>query len=245
MEAWTKGGSAAGIPPPRSEILININSPIFGGCGAIIAGDYKLAMNPEPYESKVYAKTRKALAAKDSSVSKEEWLNVLIKVHAEVLGANGFFLFNIIKNPFEMEEEDCTEDVEHCSNLYGNEDFADIQAELEAKWAKYQMEAVPTTFKWADDGPLASPDNFGGMWDSWRDGSNNPKAQYIGMDLDDSQVESLNSKLVAYISSKVGDFGISWNAMSAGLVSVMGGVVGILSAYRLGKVHGKYSDLGP
>jgi len=83
------------------------------------------------------------------------------------------------------------------------------------------------------------------MWDSWRDGSNNPKAQYIGMDLDDSQVESLNSKLVAYISSKVGDFGISWNAMSAGLVSVMGGVVGILSAYRLGKAHGKYSDLGP
>jgi hypothetical protein len=51
---------------------------------------------------------------------------------------------------------------------------------LEGKWAAWQREAVPSTFAWEDDGPLADPALFGNMWAPWRDGDDTPKAHYFG-----------------------------------------------------------------
>ena len=96
FDAWVAGGSTVeGVDAPRSELLVNINSAIFGGSGALHVGEYKLMVNPEPSESKIYAKTRKALAAKEGVLEPEEFQSILTIVHAEVLGSAEKYIFNI------------------------------------------------------------------------------------------------------------------------------------------------------
>lgn len=249
FDAWVEGGSDAdGVDAPRDEMLVNINSALFGGSGALVVGDYKLIVNPEPAESKIYAKTRKALVAKQGILDQDDFQKILTIVHADVLGSATKYLFNIKQNQFEAEEDGCS-DAEACSNLYDNAEFADVRQQLEQVWAKFQLESAPTTFMWADDGPLADPDLFGGMWDAWRDGDNTPKAQYFGLSVLDSDkfagvsdmlhkgsasATGLASSLTATGSS--GSFG-----MMAVALTVFGGVVGMVS-YRAGKRHGGYES---
>lgn len=44
------------VDGPREEVLININSKLFGGSGALRVGDYKIIVNANPEESKIYSK---------------------------------------------------------------------------------------------------------------------------------------------------------------------------------------------
>ena len=165
---------------PRDEMLINLNSDLFAGSGAVRVGDYKLIVNPEPVESTIYAKVRKALAAEKGTVTMDGLTSIMKKVHADTIVKTKVYLFNVIKNPFERTDKEC-DDVEECHSLYLLDDFAETREKLEKKWAEYQQEMVPSNFKWEDDGPLADPSLFDGVWSAWRDGDNTPKAHYYGL----------------------------------------------------------------
>ena len=165
---------------PRDEMLINLNSDLFAGSGAVRVGDYKLIVNPEPVESTIYAKVRKALAAEKGTVTMDGLTSIMKKVHADTIVKTKVYLFNVLKNPFERTDKEC-DDVEECHSLYLLDDFAETREKLEKKWAEYQQEMVPSNFKWEDDGPLADPSLFDGVWSAWRDGDNTPKAHYYGL----------------------------------------------------------------
>merc|ERR1711998_785444 len=101
---------------------------------------------------------------------------------------------------------------------------------------------APTTFMWADDGPLANPDLFGGMWDAWRDGDNTPKAQYFGMgSLTSAQFDGITDALggsmgakqtATSLASSIGNMGAevlkagSAGSSSAGMMAVAFAVFG-------------------
>jgi hypothetical protein len=88
-----------------------------------------------------------------------------------------FRIFNVAKNAAESEEGGC-EDVESCSNLYGNDDFKAVNIALMDQWKTYRDAAGPSSLKWEDDGPLANPSLFGGFWAAWRDDQGVPYATY-------------------------------------------------------------------
>jgi arylsulfatase A-like enzyme len=181
-----------GTDAPRNEMLINLNSDLFAGSGAVRVGDYKLIVNPEPSESTIYAKVRKALAAQKGTVSKTDLSDILTKVHSDTIAKTKVYLFNVIKNPFERTDKEC-DDVEECHSLYLLDDFEDVRTSLEKKWAEYQQEMIPSNFKWEDDGPLADPSLFDGVWSAWRDGDNTPKAHYYGLSRLDEDTEASSS----------------------------------------------------
>lgn len=246
LDSWLAGGDAA-----RTELLVNINSALFAGSGALIVGDYKMMINAEPAESRIYAKTRNALAAKQGKLSSDEFSSVLRLVQQEVIGEPEHFLFNLAKNPNEADTGACP-DTEACSNLWGNPDFADVQADLVKKWASFEREAVPSSFAWADDGPLANPELFGEMWAPWRDSEGSPKALYFGMQaLDEegsaqvvktlgqySQVDDTTSRLSAVMATAAG-------TTLPGLVALVSllSAVGFV-AYRAGSRQ-SYKEIGP
>ena len=148
----------ADAPPPRGAVLINMNSAHFGEAGALIVGDFKYATNAEPSEAGIYAHVRKALAKGSAPLE-----NLVAAARDEVVGATTPTLFNIAKNP--NERTDCdTEDIEESCDLYAHPAYVEVREELEKRWAQYRSEMVESTFAWADDGPLADPALFDGMW---------------------------------------------------------------------------------
>ena len=170
----------AGAAPPRSDVLININSALFAGSGAIRVGDHKLMVNPEPNESSIYSKVRKALAAQKGAVPTDTFQSIVAQAHKDALGAPSISLFDLKKNPYERTDCTTSDPAESC-NLYDVAAYADVRADLEQKWASWQQEAQPSTFAWEDDGPLADPALFGSVWAPWRDGDDTPKAHYFGL----------------------------------------------------------------
>ena len=161
-------------PPPRDEVLINMNSAHFGEAGALIVGDFKYATNAEPSEAGIYAHVRKALAKGSAPLE-----NLVAAARDEVVGATTPTLFNIAKNP--NERTDCgTEDVEESCDLYDHPAYVEVREALERRWAQYRSEMVESTFAWADDGPLADPALFDGVWAPWRDKAG-PRATYAGL----------------------------------------------------------------
>ena len=174
--------SASGVAgaAPRSDVLININSALFAGSGAIRVGDHKLMVNPEPNESSIYSKVRKALAAQKGAVPTDTFQSIVAQAHKDALGAPSISLFDLKKNPYERTDCTTSDPAESC-NLYDVAAYADVRADLEQKWASWQQEAQPSTFAWEDDGPLADPALFGSVWAPWRDGDDTPKAHYFGL----------------------------------------------------------------
>lgn len=162
-------------PPPRDEVLINMNSAHFGEAGALIVGDFKYTTNAEPSEAAVYAHVRRALA-KEAAPNVE---NLIADARNEVVGATTPTLFDLAKNP--AERTDCaTIDAAESCDLYAHPDYRAVRASLEARWAQYRAEMVASTFAWADDGPLADPALFDGVWAPWRDAAG-PRATYAGL----------------------------------------------------------------
>lgn len=95
------------------------------------------------------------------------------------------YLFDLEANPSESVTEDCglhpnIERVKECSNLYNIPAFKDVRRKLEGIMKRAEMESVPPTMRWTDDGPLADPMSFGG-WVPWRDESGDPLASYAGL----------------------------------------------------------------
>ena len=171
---WSDITSTTKPPSKKDEdkvILINQNSALFGGSGALLMGDYKLVVNPDPREVAIYAKVREKLASsRGSSVD-----SILAAAHRQVLGETHYALYDVVKNPSEL-DDDASCDV--CRNLYDVPAFAAVRAKLERKWAEFQTIAVPSSFAWEDDGPLADPALFDGIWAPWRDDDDRPRASY-------------------------------------------------------------------
>lgn len=168
-----------GPPPPRSEILINLNSDLFGGSGALRSGSFKLMVNPEAKEAAIYSKVRNALSTYSATVTADAFDKIVAEVHSQVLGQPRFYLFDLENNPTERDDGKC-DNPANCFNLYDNPDYRDVVDRLQDAWRRYQSEAAPSSFAWEDDGPLADPSLFVGFWGPWRDNDNVPLASYLG-----------------------------------------------------------------
>ncbi|CAN0418182.1 unnamed protein product, partial [Discosporangium mesarthrocarpum] len=163
----------------RESVLIHLNSPYFGGSGAVRKGHFKLINHPEPNQHLVVNAVRDELMEEGLAVSRDVLANITAEVLVNLgLSEPDMYLFDLSVNPSEDTSGSCAQ-IEACSNLYGNPAYADIQGELEGLWEAAHQEQVPTTFLWANDGPLGDPANFGG-WLPWRDDEGAPLALYFG-----------------------------------------------------------------
>ena len=232
--------------PPRTEVLININSALFAGSGAVRVGDYKLMVNPEPNESAIYSKVRKALAAQKGAVPTDTFQAVVAQAHKDALGGASVLLFDLRANPYER--TDCaTGDAASC-NLYEVAAYADVRNDLEQRWASWQQEAQPSSFAWEDDGPLADPALFDNMWAPWRDGDDTPKAHYFGLlgmdktgdadaaaDADAAPAEDFATRYAA-TALDAETVAASPAAASTGLVALVSFVVGAVFSSKVAAV---------
>lgn len=113
------------------------------------------------------------------------------EVHKQLhLSQPRMYLFDLEANPSESVTEDCgvhpnMQRVKECSNLYNIPAFKDVRRKLEGIMKRAEMESVPPTMRWTDDGPLADPMSFGG-WVPWRDESGDPLASYAGLTYDEN-----------------------------------------------------------
>ena len=64
--------------------------------------------------------------------------------------------------------------------MYDHPAYVEVREAMERRWAQYRSEMVESTFAWADDGPLADPALFDGVWAPWRDRAG-PRATYAGL----------------------------------------------------------------
>lgn len=160
---------------PRTEIVHNVNSELFGSAGAIRIGPYKLVVEARVTESEIYEYGMHML--QDDNWDEAELSQV---IHQKLLRSPGLVsLFNVERNPNEVNRSDCAEVVvEECRNLVDIPAYATLKTRLMDRLDKLRMAAVPSTEQWTDDGPLADPQLFGGVWSPWRDDQNLPYATY-------------------------------------------------------------------
>jgi arylsulfatase I/J len=195
--AWAGPRSPVGGPAPqvRKDMVINLNSHFFGNSGAVRIGDMKLMRNPDPREAVIYSKVKQRLQHGEAQLVEEELFRMTQSVLGEmgiVLGTNAAaqsYMFNVTSNMGERLDGSCS-DPAACQNLYGHPDYAEEQARLEDFFDKQVTSMAPATFKWQDDGPLADPANFGGVWTPWRDERGEPLAMYYGMQGEPLQPEA-------------------------------------------------------
>ena len=162
-----------GTPPPRTEILHNMNSATFGNAGALRMGDYKLIVEAKVTESEVYTYGQHILQDADFDAA-----DLAAIISKKLLKNEGTFsIFNIAKNPTETDDGEC-EDAEACSNIFEMDAFSSTRIALLDRWKAYRDSMGRSALVWEDDGPLTNPDLFGGFWTSWRDEAGQPYALY-------------------------------------------------------------------
>ena len=154
----------AGERSARRHIAHNINSDLFGSAGALRIGEYKLIVEARVSESEIYEYGQHML--QDDDWDLKELSQV---IHQKLLRSPGDqHLYNVAKNPSELDTRECDE-LEACANLYDDPLFAEVQAMMLDKWAELESLNPDSNELWLDDGPLADPANFGGVWTPWRD----------------------------------------------------------------------------
>lgn len=170
-DAFVSGASAAASQ--RTHVAHNINSELFGAAGALRVGEYKLIVEARVTESEIYEYGQHML--QDDNWDQSELSQV---IHQKLLRTPGTTsLFDVVANPNELDEEGC-DDARSCRNLYDLDEFADVKATILEKWAELRDSTPESTEIWLDDGPLADPALFGGVWTPWRDDLGMPYATY-------------------------------------------------------------------
>ncbi|KAH8047343.1 sulfuric ester hydrolase [Aureococcus anophagefferens] len=170
-DAFVSGASAAASQ--RTHVAHNINSELFGAAGALRVGEYKLIVEARVTESEIYEYGQHML--QDDNWDQSELSQV---IHQKLLRTPGTTsLFDVVANPNELDEDDC-DDARSCRNLYDLDEFADVKATILEKWAELRDSTPESTEIWLDDGPLADPALFGGVWTPWRDDLGMPYATY-------------------------------------------------------------------
>ena len=82
-------------------------------------------VNPEPNESSIYSKVRKALAAQKGAVPTDTFQSIVAQAHKDALGAPSISLFDLKKNPYERTDCTTSDPAESC-NLYDVAAYADV-----------------------------------------------------------------------------------------------------------------------
>ncbi|KAJ8602785.1 hypothetical protein CTAYLR_002591 [Chrysophaeum taylorii] len=149
---------------PREELVHNVNSELFGSAGALRVGDFKLVVEARVTESEIYEYGQHML--QDDNWDPSELSQV---IHQKLLRTPGStYLFNIHENPTESDD----------MNLFEDPRYRAVRDMMLAKWDELKNLSRPSTELWLDDGPLADPALFGGVWTPWRDDQNYPYATY-------------------------------------------------------------------
>jgi hypothetical protein len=149
------------------QVVLNLNSNLWGGSGALIVGNYKLIVNPNPKEAKIYAHVRQQLA-QAPEVKHVDLTDTVKGVVSDLLSTAEIYLFKLDENPSEDDSGEC-ESLAACHNLWSKSAFSHVQMRMVERMEELRAQMVPSTFRWEDDGPWADPRNFGGVWSSWRD----------------------------------------------------------------------------
>jgi len=156
----------------RTEIVHNVNSDLFGGAGALRVGDFKLVVASRVSESEIYEYGVHML--QDDVWDQAELSQV---IHQKLLRSPGASsLFDVSRNPNEIDDPVGCADPAACRDLYDHPDYRDVRLALRARFD--DLQPSPSTEQWTDDGPLADPKLFGGVWSPWRDDLNFPYATY-------------------------------------------------------------------
>lgn len=157
----------------RTEIVHNVNSDLFGNAGALRVGDFKLVVEARVTESEIYDYGVHML--QDDNWDQAELSQV---IHQKLLRSPGLTsLFDVRRNPNELDAEDCGRAAE-CTNLADHPAYTKIRDALLDRLDALRKSVTPSTEQWADDGPLADPQLFNGVWSPWRDDQNLPYATY-------------------------------------------------------------------
>lgn len=181
-----------GASSPREEVLVNRNSDLWGGGGALVRGRYKLLVENSVGDAVLYRAGQAYLQTQDYTVS--DLSQALQERREEVFPQPNFFLFDLEANPSEDDSGSCAASgggvdaaasfasapPAACANLWSSEDaeVAVVREELLASWAAHGEALAPSNELFADDGPLAHPDWFGGTWSPWRDEAGVPYSTY-------------------------------------------------------------------
>jgi hypothetical protein len=179
-DAASAATAAASVEGARTEVLINVNSALFGNSAALRAGDYKILVNPNPQEATIYMKVKAHLQSSSVELTADEVAAVASEMtHVIVDGKK--YIFNLAKNPTEIDSPNSCDDIEACGNLADVKGYEKLQADLEARLTALRLAAAPSSFAWQDDGILANPQLFNNLWTPWRDDNGNPKVVYQGL----------------------------------------------------------------
>lgn len=191
IDLWTQlvpTNTAVAATDAREELLINVNSEMFSKSGALRVGDYKILVNPDPQEATIYMKVKAYIQSQET-----ELLPYDIVQYAQAQGAvildNTKYVFNVERNPSELDGGDDCEDKEACANLVDYPEYAELVDKLSDRLESYRVASTPTTFAWQDDGALAHPMFFSNMWTPWRDISGAPRVVFTGLTRDGDTVE--------------------------------------------------------
>jgi hypothetical protein len=180
VNLWPQVLIGAKATAERTEVLINLNSEYFGDSGALRVGDYKLLINPDPSESTIYMQVKSHMQSQATEMSPEEIVD-FAKTQTKIIVNGKRHIYNVVLNVGEADVADGCANVEACTNLAGNPDFAELEASLIAKYEDYKVAASPSTFAWQDDGAIANPMFFNNLWTPWRDADGAPKMVYSGL----------------------------------------------------------------
>ena len=128
-------------------------------------GRFKLVVENSVGDAVLYRAGRAYLAAADLAAA--DFDAALDGRRAALFPEPVYHLFDVDADPSE------TSDLHNASRAGA---FDDVLARLVAIWDG--VDVAGTTDVWLDDGPLASPDFFGGAWMPWRDENDLPYATY-------------------------------------------------------------------
>jgi arylsulfatase A-like enzyme len=164
----------------REELLINANSDMFSKSGALRVGDYKIIVNPDPQEAMIYMKVKAFIQSQATEVDPVDIVNYAKAQGAKLLD-NKKYVFNVAKNPAELDGGDACQEKEFCANLADYDEYADLVNELSDRLESFRVASAPSSFAWEDDGPLAHPMFFSNIWTPWRDISGDPKVVFAAL----------------------------------------------------------------
>lgn len=161
----------------RNEVVININSEMYGLAGAIRVGKFKYIKTPEPEEDTLFWLLIKEMT--EEPITKEtNMLHMFKELQAQIselrTDDNSTYLFDMELNPNERTDGKCAVFSE-CNNLMAHDDYLAVKAMMKERYFYHLGTMVPSSVAFKYDGPLANPDFFNGsLGVPWRDENDLP-----------------------------------------------------------------------
>jgi len=231
----------------RNELVININSEMYGLAGAIRVGKFKYIKTPEPEEDTMFWLLIKKMT-EEPITEETNMLHVFKELQSEILSLqtddNSTYLFDMELNPYERTDGACKVFSE-CNNLMVHDDYQGVKEMVRERYFYHLSTMVPSSVAFKYDGPLANPDYFNGsLGVPWRDENNLP---YVIDDL--SQFIPAAAKSSPYsLAHNVSDEAVTAASESAlaksakGFVVASGEIVALLDATETATAKTTHGD---